>query len=505
MRAHSTASKAPSRTMSLFLMGSLMAAGLGVSALLMTEGVRASDIHAASGKSAALALSDAFARVAADVSPSVITVQATKVIHTAAQAQGPDFRSPFDQLLPPELRERFFGPGPSNRPNDRSQQGQGTGFVVDGKGILLTNHHVIDGAEDIRVILQDGRSLAAKVLGSDPATDIAVLKVEALGLAPLPLGDSSLIRVGDWVVAAGNPFGLTCSITTGIVSAKGRSRVGIVDYEDFIQTDAAINPGNSGGPLLDLDGRVIGINTAIASSSGGSNGVGFAIPINLATRIMDRILRDGMVSRGYLGVMIQDVDQDLGKTFNYPGSQGAVVSEVKEGTPAAQAGLQEGDIVTGLDGTNVKDANELRNTVAMTDPGTMVNLDVFRAGSNTTVKVKLGTLPTTTSQTAASAEQNDLGMGLQNLTGDMAGRLGLAVGQGVLVTSLDPRGLAAHSGIRVNDVIESVQGHGVATIQELQAALAKQDLERGVRLGIRTGEHKHFLVLKNSAAERSRG
>jgi serine protease Do len=280
-------------------------------------------------------------------------------------------------------------------PRERREQSLGSGVIVTEDGYILTNNHVVDGADEIKVALADEKTvLNAKVVGKDPQTDIAVLKVENGKLPAITLGDSDKVEVGDLVLAIGNPFGVGQTVTAGIVSAKGRGGMGIVDYEDFIQTDASINPGNSGGALVDAEGRLVGINTAILSRSGGNQGVGFAVPINLARYVMDRLIVDGKVTRGYLGVLIQPVTDALAKEFKLKDAQGALVGEVTAKSPAAEAGLKEGDVIIEFNGKKVTDSRHLRLMVAQTAPGSKVTLKIVRDGKEQTLSAKLGELPT---------------------------------------------------------------------------------------------------------------
>jgi serine protease Do len=284
------------------------------------------------------------------------------------------------------------GPSPYEGPGGGESRGVGTGVIVRENGYILTNNHVVAGASDVNVKLSDGRVLGARVMGTDEKTDLAVVKVEATGLVAAQLGDSDRVEIGEWVLAMGNPFGLEHTVTAGIISAKGRANVGIADYEDFLQTDAAINPGNSGGPLLNLEGKVIGINTAIASRTGGYMGVGFAIPISMAQVIMDQIIKDGKVVRGYIGAMIQDLPPEMSRSFEFEGTEGALVNRVVAGGPAARAGLRDGDIVLEVNGRKVSSSSQLRNTVAAIAPGTRIPLKVFRQGKELTVDVAIGNL-----------------------------------------------------------------------------------------------------------------
>ena len=324
-----------------------------------------------------------FADIVSKTAPAVVSVATTRIIHPR-MSQNPFFNDPF-------LRQ-FFGGGPSFGGPQR-ERGLGSGVIVTSDGTILTNNHVVAKATKVIVILNNKRRFTAKVVGTDPQTDIAVLKIKATGLPTLPLGNSSHVRTGDIVLAIGQPFGVGETVTMGIVSATDRGGLGIEDYEDFIQTDAAINPGNSGGPLINNRGEVIGINTAIIGPSGGNAGIGFAIPINLARHIMDEILKKGKVVRGYLGAIVQNVTPAIAKQFGVPSAKGALLGDVESGTAASEAGLKRGDIITAIDGKPVEDARRLRLRISLTPPGTVVKLKVYRNRKPMEVSVKLRELP----------------------------------------------------------------------------------------------------------------
>jgi serine protease Do len=329
-----------------------------------------------------LADSSIISDVAERVVDSVVNISTSHVVQTGPAAFDPFFSDP-------------FSPGWGD-PGGRKAMSKGSGVIVTSSGRILTNAHVIKDADDIRVTLHDGNDFDAKVVGIDPKADLAVIQLQGTvpALKPLTFGDSSTLRLGEVVLAIGDPFGVGKSVTMGIVSAKGRGGMGIEEYEDFIQTDAAINPGNSGGALVNLRGELVGINTAIASKSGGYAGIGFAIPTNMARPIMEQLIKDGKVSRGYLGVDIATVTPLLAKENNLPAPRGVLVSGIDPDGPAAKTGLAEGDIVVGINGTETRTSDVLRNTVAMIKPGTNVELQVVRKnGAKTTVKAKLGELP----------------------------------------------------------------------------------------------------------------
>ncbi|HID22446.1 MAG TPA: PDZ domain-containing protein, partial [Planctomycetaceae bacterium] len=328
---------------------------------------------------------------------------------------------------------------------------------------------------------------------------VAVRKIEASHLKPARLGNSDEVQVGDWVIAVGGPFGLENTVTAGIISAKGRSTIGSADYENFIQTDAAINPGNSGGPLVNLRGEVIGINTAIASRTGSYAGVGFAIPINMARRIMDSLIRHGRVERGYLGAVIQNLTPDLAKSFGFQGERGVLIADVTKDGPAERAGLKPGDIVVRYNGKAMKNASQLRNEVAATPPDTTVPIEVYRAGRHHTIKVKIGLLDekVIVSQNGEASSSTDLGLTVRTLTPQLATQLGYDENQeGVVVIEVDPSGLAAAAGLRPEDVIVSVNGQPVTDTRSFRDALAKANLRDGIRMQVKTQGFSRFVFLK---------
>jgi serine protease Do len=373
--------------------------------------------------------------------------------------------APKNSGLPPEL-ERFMTPRAP-----RIQRGVGSGFVISADGHIVTNNHVVDGASDIKVTLADGRELPARVLGRDPKTDLALLKIDATGLPVIPLGDSSRLEVGEPVMAIGNPFGLEQTVTTGIVSATARF-IGEGPYDDFIQTDASINPGNSGGPLINARGQAVGINSAIFSRSGGSDGIGFSIPVNLAKSVVTQLAENGTVTRGFLGVTVQRVTPDLAKSFGLSGAGGALVADVTPGSPAALAGVKRGDVIVEFDGRPVTRMDELPRAVAATPVGRKISLTVVRDGKRVTLDAAITRLaedePRTT---AASQERGRLGVGVQPLTPDLARELGIEPGRGVVVSSVDESGPAASAGIRPGDVVVEVNHRVVTTVDELRQAV----------------------------------
>jgi serine protease Do len=416
-----------------------------------------------------------FAPIVKEVLPSVVNISSSKVVKTPNQ---------FAQGLPddPMFRQFFgrqFGRGPEV-PKQRREQSLGSGVIVSPEGYILTNNHVVDGATDVKVTLSDRRELKAKIIGTDPKTDVAVLKLEGSNFPAITLGDSSKVQVGDYALAIGDPFGVGQTVTMGIVSAKGRGNLGIEDYEDFIQTDAPINPGNSGGALVNDRGELIGINTAILShGSGGNEGIGFAIPAKLAQGVMNQILDHGKVTRGYLGIVVQPISPAMAKVLGQGDqAKGALVGDISAKGPAQASGVQRGDIILDVNGQPVSDANDLRNTIAMMQPGETVKLKISRNGSTRDVSVKLGELPASKEQAEnqqEGASKDALeGVNVENLDADTLQELGLpAFTKGVVVTGIDPSSPNADSGLQKGDVIQEVNHQPVHNVAEFKQAMHK--------------------------------
>jgi len=409
---------------------------------------------------------DALVDLAADVNPTVVTVFTEKVLRVRSSPSpffdGP-FRGFFDDFFP---RPR---PGQDDGREYR-QHGLGSGVVVSPDGYILTNNHVIAGADEINVRFIDGVTRAAEIIGKDPKTDIAVLKVEADDLPAIALGDSDELRVGEMVLAIGSPLSpnLAHSVTSGIVSAKGRSNVGLADYEDFIQTDAAINPGNSGGALINLDGELIGINTAIASRSGGYQGIGFAVPSNMARRVMESLIEHGAVVRGWLGVYIQDIDETLAEALGIDRNEGALISDVADDGPGAKAGLERGDIVVALDGEKIHSSTQLRNEIASRSPGTKATLELLRDGDAKRVTVTLGELPT--DEVAADVSERleeKFGFTVAPFSSELASKYDLdRTLDGVIITSVVAGGPAHRAGLREGDLIVEINRSPTKDLEE---------------------------------------
>jgi serine protease Do len=456
---------------------------------------------AQSSAKAAKELSSAFSTVAKTAMPAVVSIKIEKAVTVGPMAFGPfGYNDPFG-LFDDELLRKFFGdrlPPQREAPRKFYQRGQGTGFIISKDGYILTNNHVVGDVDKIIVELQDGRKFEnAKLIGTDPDSEVALIKIDGNDFPILPLGDSDKIEIGDWVVAIGNPFGLDETVTVGVISAVGRSNVHIAAYEDFIQTDAAINPGNSGGPLINLDGQVIGINTAIMSESGGYMGIGFAIPINMVRSIEEQLKTRGKVTRGYLGIYGQDVTADIADLLQLKNGKGVIVAKVEKGSPAEKAGLQSHDVILEMNGKNIESYDAFRNDIAMLEPGSEVRLLVVRDGKTREVVVTLAERPTEVAQ-AAPAEQKQsqqtLGIEVQNLTKDLAEQFGYPLGEGVIVTAVTPESPAAEAGVQPGDLIQSVNRQSVNSVDDFEKAV-KRTNDNKVLLLVRRGEYSQFIVV----------
>ena len=388
------------------------------------------------------------------ITPAVVNIAVTTSVE-----RGPP--SPQDELL-----RRFFDfEGPPGR-GDREVEGAGSGVIVDApNGYILTNHHVIANADKITVTLLENRSLIAHVVGSDEGSDLAVLKVDAANLTSIPFGDSTALRVGDYVVAIGNPFGFTNSVTSGIVSALGRSGLNNASFEDFIQTDASINPGNSGGALVNLKGELVGINSAIISRTGGNVGIGFAIPVNMARAIMDQLIATGTVRRGLLGVSIQDVTPDIAATFELPGNSGALVYEVKPDTAAERAGIRIGDVIVSINGARLHDSGSLRNAIGLLPPGEKVAVILLRDGKEQTLTAVLGEAPVT-AVAAVPREEHKEEADLDVIFRGAEIVDNSSPNGGLLVARVDPNSPAADRGLQQGDVITKINKVRIRTLAE---------------------------------------
>lgn len=433
----------------------------------------------------------AFAQVAREASPAVVYIKVEKTVKSNSST-----RVPFND----EFFRRFFGepmPGQPQRipQQKRMIQGQGSGFIISPDGYILTNNHVVGGADKVIVKLLDGREFEATTIGTDPPTDVAVIKIDAKNLPVLPLGDSDKVEVGEWVLALGNPFGLSHSLTAGIVSATGRTSVGISDYEDFIQTDAAINPGNSGGPLLNLEGRAIGINTAIYSRNGGYMGIGFAIPVNMAQSIYNQLIEHGNVTRGYLGITIQDLTPELAKSFGLKDTDGILIAQVMPDTPAEKAGLKQGDVIVKFNDEQVESFAPFRNKIALSEPGTKVNITVIRDGKAKSFAVTIEK-KASDEQTAPSKPESleKLGLTVTTLTKELADRYGYADEKGVVVTRVDPSSAAALSGLKPGMLISEANREQIKNVKDFEKAIEKNG-DKPLLLFIKDKQGARYIAL----------
>jgi len=476
-------------------------AGLILGAGIMTWGSRrmtgggAPIYSVASGAPAGMKdFAGGFATVVKPALPAVVNISTSKMVKQPRGGGNPMFNDPL-------FRQFFgnqFGEGQA-QPHPEREKSLGSGVIISADGYIVTNNHVIDGASDIKVQTSDRRDFTAKLIGTDPRSDVAVLKIEAKNLPTLPLGESSKMQVGDVVLAIGDPFGVGETVTMGIISATGRA-AGIEDYEDFLQTDASINPGNSGGALINTQGECIGINTAILSNGGGGNqGIGFAIPIDMARRIVDEIMKNGKVVRGYMGLYIQDVTPELAQQFGLSQGGGALVGDVSPDGPAAKAGMVHGDIITKLNGQPVTTANDLRLQVSQTAPGTTIHLDVMHNGKSSDVAIKLGELPTDKDQTNANGSTAGSaldGVQVEALTPDIAQQLELPAGtHGVVVSRIDPSSTAADSGLQRGDIIQEVNRKRVTNEDDFNQALSGSG-DKPILLLVNRGGRTLYLAVQ---------
>jgi serine protease Do len=415
----------------------------------------------------ARALSRVFQSVATRLEPSVVHI------------------TQFNRVV---VRRGFFDSGEVQV----RQTGLGSGVLVSADGFILTNNHVISQAEQLKVKLSDGREFPAKKIGGDPLTDVAVIKIDATDLTPADFADSDTLEVGEWVVAIGSPFGFANTVTSGIVSAKGRTGIQLPGqeggYQDFIQTDAAINPGNSGGPLLNLEGKVVGVNSAIATRTGAYEGIGFAIPANMARTIMDSLIKTGQVTRGFLGIIPVDLESSKAEALGVRGS-GVVVDRVVVGSPADKAGLKRGDVILRFQGRPVDQAARFRTAISVTPPGTEAKLDILRDRNPLALTIPVGTR-------AAIDVASYTGVRVQTLTTSIARQMGYRGIRGVIVRSVEPGSPADRSGLQENDIIEQVAQVPVTSDEEFVEALSRTDLSQGVRLVVIRGEQRGFIVLE---------
>ncbi len=447
-----------------------------------------------------------FAPIVKRVVPGVVKIV---VVSKAPAVTMPDWFGFGDPFWRRFFGDQFGGGNPNRTPNIPRQYGLGSGVIVTKDGYILTNNHVVDRADEVKVTLQDGREFTAKVVGRDPKSDVAVIKIDTKDLPVVPVADSDKVEVGDVVLAIGNPFGVGQTVTTGIVSATGRGNLGIEEYEDFIQTDAAINPGNSGGALVDVEGRLIGINTAIFSRSGGSQGIGFAIPSNLARNVMDSLIKYGHVSRGYLGVMIQDVTPALAREFKLKDQGGALIGDVVPKGPADKAGLKNGDVVLEYNGKKVRDSRHLKLAVGETKPGTTAPVKVLRDGVSKNLQVTVQQLPGSESvaqNNAPSESDNGTLNGVTVSDLDQQARQELKVPdsiKGVVVTQVDPDSAAADAGLKQGDIIQEINRQPVKTAEEA-VKMTEHPKDKVTLLRVWSNGGSHYVVVDESKTEKNK-
>jgi serine protease Do len=451
------------------------------------------------GRSLADQLSEAFEKASEKVNPSIVPIFAKQVVEVQNPFAFPT--DPFRDFFGDDFFKRFFGTPPEQQ--KQTVHSLGSGVIVAKDGYILTNNHVVNGAEELTVVLADQKKYPAKLIGTDPQTDMAVIKIDATDLTAATLGNSDEVKVGQWVIAVGNPFQLMHTVTAGIISAKGRSKMGLADYEDFFQTDAAINPGNSGGALADLDGNVIGINTAINSPSGGNVGIGFAIPINMASQVMEALISKGKVTRGYVGLLLQDLDEDLAKAMKLKNSQGVLVGDVTAGGPADKAGIKRGDVIIEIDGKKVENSFQLRNLVAQTKPGTLVTFTLIREGQQMQVKVLLGERPKELGAGRQTEEKQPkeqtyqkLGISAQTLTPEIADQLGYKNQEGVVIIDVAGGSPAEDAGLQQGDLIMEINQVKIRTVQDFKTALARLRSGDSAALLVRRGENTFYVAIQ---------
>lgn len=436
--------------------------------------------------------SKAFSEIASSISPSVVNISTTKVMR---RELAPFFDEPFSEFFSPF---RDF-----KMPKKWKEQSLGSGVIVSPDGYIITNNHVIEQADEIRVTLFDKRSFKAKVIGVDNKTDVAIVKIDADNLFAVQWGDSDKLQVGEFVLAIGNPYGLSHTVTMGIISAVGRANVGIADYEDFIQTDAAINPGNSGGPLVNTKGELIGINTAIFSRSGGYQGIGFAVPSNMARLVMDQLVSKGKVTRGWLGVTIQEITPELSQKFGLRTSKGALIGDVAKGSPAEKSGLRRGDVILEFNGKKVSDVGNLRNMVAQSKVGIQIPITILRAGKEYTVHVTTSELPKELAETTPGNLPEDAvreglsGLNVIELTREISRQLGLPLDEkGVVIVRVEPGSSIEDAGLRKGDVIQEIDRKKIAGIGDYTRTVASIQSGDTVLMFINRDGKKFYVTVK---------
>lgn len=488
--------------------------GLGVAAMLGTTAAvhlqaETNQPRVTAAVASANSLSEAFRETARVVAPAVVTITSETEVATPATNQG--------RGMDDEMMKRFFGEGspfgemfrgnpqlqPHFKPSAESttRTGIGSGVVIDSSGVILTNNHVVADATNVTVKLADGREFKASEVKTDPKTDLAVLKIEgASGLVAARLGESDRMEIGDWVLALGQPFGLEGTVTAGIISAKSRG-IGIAQRENFLQTDAAINPGNSGGPLVNLAGEVIGINTAISSRSGGNNGVGFAIPIDEAKWVSKQLMEEGVVRRAMLGVGIQKVSHELASSFGVGSNQGVLVTEVVAGSPAAKAGLKQGDVIVKFSGREVHDPRGLQNVVEQCEPDSKQTIEIVRDGKPMTIEAVCTVQPAagiaSNSEPKAVGQVASLGMEVSDLTDELARKLGVKNVKGVVITNVVDGSLADRAGLQPGNIIMQVERKSVDSVEQFQALTKDHELSDALLLLVKSDQGSRYVILKS--------
>ena len=466
---------------------------LFVALSVLTVSVGATPLLAADAPMIAL---PSFTELAKRYGPAVVNISTSQTVKAGEGYH--QFKHPYGEQQPNDLFD-LFDPFLRRQPQrDYTRRSLGSGFIISEDGYILTNNHVVAEADEITVLLQDEEEYKAEITGRDPRTDIALIKIDADNLPVVVLGDSSSLEVGEWVLAIGNPLALGHTVTAGIVSAMGRNHLGLAQYEDFIQTDASINPGNSGGPLFNLRGEVVGINTAIASTTGGSIGIGFAVPVNMVKKIVPQLKEKGKVVRGWLGVIIQDVDKEKMEVFDLKSRSGALVSQVVEDGPAEDAGLEVGDVIIAFEGQAVEDFDDLPPLVAGTPVGTKAKVKVIRKGKEKIFNVRLGELPDESELTESPVEEGEsLGIRVRTITPEIAGRLGIGEEMtGVVVTEVEATSPAEKANLRPGDIIIEVNRRAVKDAGDFGEAIRKATDGKVILFLVRRGRNTIFITLK---------
>jgi serine protease Do len=440
--------------------------------------------------------SQVFVKLAEKLMPATVNISTTKIVKRRKRSFHQPFREddPYRDFFGDEFFDRFFGQMPQR---DYKLRSLGSGFIIDEEGYIITNNHVIEGADEIKVRLSDKEEYDAKIVGKDIKTDIALIKIDPPnGLPVVELGNSDELKVGEWVMAIGNPFGLNQTVTVGIISAKWR-KIGAGPYENFIQTDAAINQGNSGGPLFNTRGEVVGVNTAIFSTTGGNIGIGFATPINLAKNVVKQLKEKGKVVRGWLGVIVQTVTPELADSFGLKNRKGALVADVEEGAPADEAGIRKGDIIIAFDGKKIEEMSELPLVVAQTQVGKKVDVTILRNGKELTKKVKIGELKEEEADVfPGEKSRTDIGMEVNDLNRELARKYGISETKGVLVTYVENDSPAERAGIREGDIIIEVNREPVKNLDEYYKATKQAKKGDKILFWIKRGRSSQFVVVK---------